>query len=500
MTHDSSYAKPFKSVRDQVALLASRGMEVGDRDAAEALLGRIGYYRLSGYWYPFRERDVDADGNTIVRSTLRQGTTLATVCALYDFDRELRASMFDALEAVEVAIRFHVGHTLGRRDIFAHRQPTALDPAFVSVTMPGQPTSDEPDSSRSSDDAGEPTAVAEGAQPSSRHQEWLERFDEQERRSQEAFAAHFREKYGPHLPVWVATEVMSFGTLAQLYAGAAQDDRERIAAGLDLIGKDGKGDAALLSNWLNHIRYIRNLCAHHSRMWNRSFDVELASAAHIPDLGHLTSKSQRRLFGTISVLTFLLARVVADSDWRIRVRSLILERTRDLSLDLDALGFPPEWEHADMWSARYRRDPTLAKHVGLLTDLDLSSNARMRELLHGRAAKDRRSWLNYLRSRHALVWVSMGEAKLYPTFQIDELRGDIYSVVGDINSDLYAHLTGHGVEDEDARWRILEWWTAPMPGGADTPVELLRSGALTNELAQRTYPLSHVASEAQPPV
>lgn len=109
------------------------------------------------------------------------------------------------------------------------------------------------------------------------------------------------------------------------------------------------------------------------------------------------------------------------------------------------------------------------------------------------------SWLNYLRSRHALVWVSMGEAKLYPTFQIDELTGDIHSIVGDINADLYDQLAVQGVEPEAARWRILEWWTVPSSGESSSPVELLHSGALTTELARGTHPMNYVESEAQSP-
>lgn len=476
MIHESTYAKPYKTVREQVALLSSRGMDVGDPAHAESLLSRIGYYRLSGYWYPYREREIDADGNILVKSSLQPGTTLQHVCAIYDFDRSLRAALFDALEVVEVAIRFHVGHTLGHRDIFAHRKPECLDPAFA-VTLPS-----EPDDTANEDDDAPATA-------SSRHQEWLERFDEQERRSQEAFATHFRAKYGPHLPVWVATEVMSFGTLAQLYTGAAQDDRERIAAALDLIGKTGRGDATLLSNWLNHIRYIRNLCAHHSRMWNRSFDVELASAGHIPDLAHLTDKSQRRLYGTIAVLSFLLARTMPDSDWRHRVRSLIETSTKDLGLDLDALGFPVGWEFAGLWGSTYERDATLAKRVTLLTDLDVASRSTTRGLLHEREEKDRRSWLNYLMSRHALVWASIGEAKLFPTFQIDPSIGNIFFVVGDINADLFARLMRPGITDEDVRWQTIEWWVTPTPDlHGSTPQELLRSGDITLAVAQSAYP------------
>ena len=51
-----SYAKPWKSYADQLNQLIDRGMVVTDRDRALDYLKRIGYYRLSGYWFAFRER------------------------------------------------------------------------------------------------------------------------------------------------------------------------------------------------------------------------------------------------------------------------------------------------------------------------------------------------------------------------------------------------------------------------------------------------------------
>ncbi|EJI85482.1 Abi family protein [Alishewanella aestuarii B11] len=50
------YSKPWLSYNEQLALLESRGLLITDRAAALEYLERIGYYRLSGYWYAFRER------------------------------------------------------------------------------------------------------------------------------------------------------------------------------------------------------------------------------------------------------------------------------------------------------------------------------------------------------------------------------------------------------------------------------------------------------------
>ena len=51
-----SYIKPWTNIEDQLATLQARGLEVTDRAKALNCLQRIGYYRLSGYWFAFRQR------------------------------------------------------------------------------------------------------------------------------------------------------------------------------------------------------------------------------------------------------------------------------------------------------------------------------------------------------------------------------------------------------------------------------------------------------------
>lgn len=63
------YSKPWLSLDEQVDRLAARGVDVGPRDVAIAQLRAIGYYRLTGYLYPFRhsERFDADDGKSRVR-------------------------------------------------------------------------------------------------------------------------------------------------------------------------------------------------------------------------------------------------------------------------------------------------------------------------------------------------------------------------------------------------------------------------------------------------
>ena len=145
------YDKPWLTVDAQVDHLLAQNLQVDDRARARLVLEAIGYYRLIGYLYPFREFEdhIDSDGETHRRATrvFRPGTTLAHAEELIDFDRELRLLFLDGLERIEVALRMRLGYVLGRTSAFAYEDP---DNFIESFTTP-------------SPDTGEP----------SKHDQWL---------------------------------------------------------------------------------------------------------------------------------------------------------------------------------------------------------------------------------------------------------------------------------------------------------------------------------------
>lgn len=96
------YQKPWLSLDDQIQKLVDRGLIIDDREAATDFLQQIGYYRLSGYLYPFRESETVAGSNgknqRSLLSTYTPGTTLDQVIGLVDFDRRLRLLVLEAVE------------------------------------------------------------------------------------------------------------------------------------------------------------------------------------------------------------------------------------------------------------------------------------------------------------------------------------------------------------------------------------------------------------------
>lgn len=256
--------KPYRPYREQVALLRERGMHVPDEGAAVRELRLVNYYRLSGYWYAFRE---SSDGARSDR--FREGTELDDVLALYRFDERLRMTVFDALVPVELALRAALGHALGRLDPCAHLRPDLLGPL-----------------ARTGDD----------------HRSWLVRHRGEIARSREEFVEHHRAAHGGVLPVWAAVEVMDWGTLSRLFGFAPPNVQAEVSGRFGLR-------APQLTSWLRALNVVRNACAHHGRLFNRAYAIR----PRLPSVGTDRSldtarASMNRTYGQLTLVQYLRVR------------------------------------------------------------------------------------------------------------------------------------------------------------------------------------------------
>jgi abortive infection bacteriophage resistance protein len=195
----AEYTKTWLSLDEQVGKLASRGVEMPDVEKSRPLLKAVGYYRLTGYLYPLREseRYADDDGRFKVRvlNGYRAGTSLDYAAELIDFDRRLRMLVLEGIERIEVSFRMQLGYVLGKRSAFAHLDSSNFVSAFTAErTIDGDITA-------------------------SSHQQWIQRVKARQAESDEAFVAHFRDKYDGQMPIWVLTEILELGQLSRLYSG-----------------------------------------------------------------------------------------------------------------------------------------------------------------------------------------------------------------------------------------------------------------------------------------
>lgn len=469
----STYEKPFLDVDSQVDLLEDRGLVFNDRELVYRELQAIGYYRLSGYWYPFR-RPQPAEGEPRP-SDFVDGTTLNEILAIYHFDESLRAEVLNALSHIEVAMRFRIGHLLGRRGPFAHNEPSALDPSWI-----------EPRKRKSTG----PNCSDECTREESEHDEWMGKQTRNEEVSNEAFIAHFHSQYGKPAPVWVATEVMTLGDLTRLFNGLTQRDRQQVAADFDVYQDDGNGDAHAFSSWLEHLRQTRNYCAHHARLWNRNHTAPLSVPTTVSEMGHLrgvedaetgartVSRAASRVYGTLVLITYLLTRINRSNYVRDRIRSLLEEFAGGSPGRWGSMGFPEGWEDRAIWQPGYSRDEKLTQQASMIRDLHLLYTADAAALLtHKENHKQRLSRLGFYRKKGAALSVPGAEAHRYPAFQFDPETGDLSPLAIVANR----RLLDGDPSSAGRRWHALNWWTTAseeLVGGL-SPMKALETGSLT---------------------
>lgn len=329
----AEYTKKWLSVEDQLQKLESSGVSIPSQGTGIRLLRAVGYYRLTGYLYPFRESETYVEGGgrsrVNVLGTYREGTSIDDAAALIDFDRRLRMLVLEGIERIEISLRMQIGYTLGRESPFAN-----LDPhQFVSSFTDPQTDSDT------------------GAPEPSRHEALILRTHDRQSGSDESFVAHFRQKYDGQMPIWALTEIMEFGHLSRMYAGLKNSLATEIAATY------GAPSKRIMSSWIASLNYVRNVSAHHARLFNRKLvsAPKRPSKGHVPLLDHLkdeeSSKQVFGLYNVLAVMAYLLRSIDPECGWARRVFSLLEAFPESDILTSACLGVPAEWSTLELWQS-----------------------------------------------------------------------------------------------------------------------------------------------------
>jgi abortive infection bacteriophage resistance protein len=176
-----------------------------------------------------------------------------------------------------------------------------------------------------------------------RHSRFVEDLRTEARRSSEAFVAHFSATYDefPDLPIWAAGETMTFGSMLTLFKMSERRIQSDIARQFGIAGP-------VMLSWLQTLNYVRNICAHHSRLWNR----ELALKPMIPDAKHASdwhsprAMQNNRVFVVLTILSVLSRRIAPQSGWRTRLYELF-DRFPDVPVA--QMGLPADWRNHPLW-------------------------------------------------------------------------------------------------------------------------------------------------------
>ncbi|MCZ6804432.1 MAG: Abi family protein [Proteobacteria bacterium] len=260
---------------------------------------------MSAYTLPFQVDDP--------KHYFKQNTKFEDVLELYVFDRELRLLVLDAIERIEVAMRSYLNNHMS----LTYGPHWYLDESHFT--------------------------------PAFAHKELLADIEKHCKRKKEIFVKHYMEKYcEPRLPPgWVVIEILTFGQLSSMYdcLSSAHDKKT--------IAKNFNTHAELLRSWTQSISYLRNVCAHHSRLWNR----ELGNAPKIPKdknnwiqypivIADPNVKPSLRLYMLLAIVEYLLRAINPESSWHERLYELMQKYP---NISKAHMGMPENWHDDPFW-------------------------------------------------------------------------------------------------------------------------------------------------------
>jgi abortive infection bacteriophage resistance protein len=279
--------KPPTTYIQQVQKLRSRGCIISDEPFCIKVLSQINYYRLTAYFLPFKKPD----------SNYLPGTDFNTVYQIYEFDRNMRNLLFATIEEVEIYLRAEFAY------YHAHNYGA--------------------------------TGYMNSANYNSRkhnHNSFTEKIKTEISQNKKVlFVEHHQKNYGGQFPVWVITELFTFGMLSYFFGDMLTSDQKNLAR--KMYGTIPKN----LVSWLRCCTDLRNICAHYGRLYFRIFT---AIPAFVPGL---SSNSARRLFGAILALKELYP---DKGKWNSGTHSDLVNLINSYSgvVNLNHIGFPVDWE------------------------------------------------------------------------------------------------------------------------------------------------------------
>lgn len=314
-----AYDKPPLTYAEQVGLLKVRGLCVDDEKTAERVLANISYYRLSAYMVPYKRWE-----NGVPSDTFKEGTTWEMVYGLYRFDRSLRLLVFDAIERLEVAVRaqiiYQLSHKYGahwqdRRDIFVPpREITLRNGKTVRMDVYGD----------------------------------IQKHIKEQLHSNKAetFIQHYRHAYSfpENPPSWMSVEIMYLNHLSRICHGLQRrSDINGIAAHFALPPQT-------FCSWLHTLNYVRNICAHHARLWNRELQIvpeRLSFSKRLNWIADPQTAPSGKLYYLLCMLNYLLQTAHPESSFKTHLKMLLWRHQKNLFLH--SMGFPDGWEQEKMW-------------------------------------------------------------------------------------------------------------------------------------------------------
>ena len=280
--------------------MKQRGLTIDDETKAEECLRVISYFRLANYW-----RVMEADK---VAHIFKPGSRFDNVLALYNFDKHLKSIIFSAIQNIEIAMRTKVIHHFSASHgafWFAEVQHFTYQSLF------------------------------------STH---LESLNRELQRAKEDFITDHYTKYGKEAfpPVWKTLEVASLGILSKYFSNFSDREAKRAIAKEFQLNRPAE-----LRSWLEAVTVLRNACAHHARVWNRSFATMPMLPGRLPQRW-ISNRvfPANKLYPFLCCIAYWLNAIDPQNSFVGDLKLLLL---RYPTVDSAAMGFPAHWRQEPLW-------------------------------------------------------------------------------------------------------------------------------------------------------
>jgi abortive infection bacteriophage resistance protein len=299
------YCEPALSIEQQIEHFRDKNLIILNEDRLEKALSRISYYRLKEYAVPFL---------TDNREKFVPDTNEQHILDLYIFDHFLRMSVFEAAKVIEVALRSKIAnHFSVKYGPSGYIESANFKPDLIKHTQLKDQILDEIDC-----------------------------------KSKDRNLKSIIEKNGDNiLPLWIVFEYVPFGTVSQFYNLMKTDDKKIIAREFSVNNEQ------VFKSWIHTVNYIRNICAHHARLFNTVISISPKSMK--PDTINFFScaNTHDKIFYSLTILLYLLQSIdspVADR-YKENIRNLIARS--ELSQKLNGfeipMGMSEGWDTCFPW-------------------------------------------------------------------------------------------------------------------------------------------------------
>jgi len=290
-----NFIKPALSNLALIELLQTRGLEIKDKFDAVNKLQTVGYYRFSAYFKPFLKPNQSQ--HQFINNISFNG-----LWELYNFDSELRSLFVEALEKIEIAFRAAINdHMCIKYHSYWYQEPRHFRNKYY-------------------------------------HEQFLEKVRLICKDKEEPFIRHYYANYKHPVdpPSWMIMQCLTFGTCSSVFRNI------KSSADLKEISKLFRHHPRIIGSWMDALRYTRNICAHHARLWNRWF---ISQPVH-PKQNWQIQSSPCSLHEQIAVILSLLACLEQREIWQGKLYALF---TRYSKVPYSFMGFKQNWRFDPIW-------------------------------------------------------------------------------------------------------------------------------------------------------